>query len=263
MGSVRSLVMLREKGLIKLENLLVVGVYHEKEKTDYQKTIDFVMEDSLDWIRFHQLTDDIDKDVVFQKNALSDDFEKIFKNSDGIIFFGWADIPPYIYNNKTNLLSSINTPYRSFLETSFIFHLLGGSQDKNFKALLESRPEFPVLGICLGCQSLNVGTGGTLIQDIWSEKYGKKYLEDIIALSKDKWHANPFAKLYPEEKLIPYNMHPLKLLKTGKFLNEFGFTKEDKPFIISAHHQMVGKLGKDMKVIATLFRWKSRRSNRT
>jgi putative glutamine amidotransferase len=43
-----------------------------------------------------------------------------------------------------------------------------------------------VFGICLGCESLNVGTGGTLTQDIWSEIYGVLYLEDAVALSKER-----------------------------------------------------------------------------
>ena len=54
----------------------------------------------------------------------------------------------------------IEDPVRHYFEVSAIFHLLGGSQDPAFQGLLEGRPDFPVLGICLGCQSLNVGTGG-------------------------------------------------------------------------------------------------------
>ena len=250
-GSIRALVNLRERGMFNIDNLLVIGVYHEIEMTPYRKSFDLVERDSLSWIRFHQISGELNKSYLFQKNPCSAEFEKIFTHSDGIIFFGGADIPPYIYEKKTRLLTSIDTPYRSFLETSFIFHLLGGWQNKSFVPLLEKNPNFPILGICLGAQSLNVGAGGTLVQDIWMVKYQKKYLEDVIRLGRNRWHTNPLARLYPEEDLISYNMHPIKLSKNGKFVARLGFSDKDQPFVISAHHQAAGKLGRGIKVIAT------------
>jgi putative glutamine amidotransferase len=250
-GSIRALRKLREEGLISLENLTVIGVYHENERTDYQRSIEFVRDNDLSWFKFHKISGELNKDNLFQKNSCSEEFEKIFNKSDGIIFFGGADIPPYIYREKTNLLSGISTTYRHFLELSFIFHLLGGFQDESFTPFLETKPQFPVLAICLGAQSLNVGTGGTLTQDIWSEKYGKKYFEDVFDLGKENWHKNPFARVYPEEKLLRYNLHRIKLSGKGKFCSVLGFKEEDTPFIISSHHQMVERPGKGMTVIAT------------
>lgn len=250
-GCIRDLVELRKNGLLTVENLLVIGVFHEKETTNYKASMAYVKNTDLDWIKFHRLTAELDKDNLFQKNSLTLEFEQIFKKSDGVLFFGGGDIPPQIYKDKTNLMTRIETRYRSFLELSFIFHLLGGLQDKNFKALLDSSPLFPILGICLGSQSLNVGTGGTLIQDIWSEVYGKKYFEDVVSLGKDNWHTNPLASLYPEERLIPYNLHRIRFIEKSKFCTEFGFKKEDAPLILTAHHQMAGKLGKGMKIAAT------------
>jgi putative glutamine amidotransferase len=251
MGTIRALIELREQGLITIENLTVIGVFHENERTDYQRSIEYVGENDLIWFKFHKISGELSKDTLFQKNTCSGEFEKIFNKSDGVIFFGGADIPPYIYGEKTNLLSGISTTYRHFLELSFIFHLLGGFQDEDFTPLLELEPEFPVLGICLGAQSLNVGTGGTLTQDIWSEKYGKKYFEDVFTLGKENWHNNPFARVYPEEKLMRYNLHRIKLHGEGKFCSVLGFKEEDTPFIISSHHQMVEMPGKGMAIIAT------------
>lgn len=250
-GTIRTLMELRKQGLMTVENLTVIGVYHVKERTNYKGSIAFVKRKKLDWIKFHKLSGKLSKDSLFQKNPCSTEFEIIFKKSDGIIFFGGEDIPPYIFKEKTSLLTRISTPYRHFLELSFIFHLLGGSQDYNFKALLESSPKFPVLGICLGAQSLNVGTGGTLVQDIWSEKYGKKYLEDVIALKKENWHTNPYARLYPEKRLIGNDMHPIKLMEKGIFCQILGFKKEDTPYILSSHHQAVLKRGKGIIIAAT------------
>ncbi|HZX10900.1 MAG TPA: gamma-glutamyl-gamma-aminobutyrate hydrolase family protein, partial [Acidobacteriota bacterium] len=191
------------------------------------------------------------KENLFQENDLTSEFKKIISKSDGIIFFGGADIPPYIYGEKTDLLTSIRTPVRHFLELSFVFHLLGGHQNNDLIPLLESQPDFPVLGICLGEQTLNVGTGGTMIQDIWSEKYGKNFLEDIISLSKKNWHNNPYSRLYPEKNLFRYNLHPIKLSPEGIFVERFGFSAQDTPLICSSHHQAVDDLGKGMKVCAT------------
>ncbi len=249
-GSINALVKLRERGLFNVENLMVVGLYHEKELSPYSNSFHRIESDSLAWIRFHKISGELNTSNLFKQNPCSDEFGKIFALSDGIIFFGGADIPPYIYEKKTRLLTNIDTPYRSFLETSFIFHLLGGWQNKDYVPLLEKNANFPILGICLGAQSLNVGTGGTLVQDIWTEKYKKDYLEDVIQLGRDRWHTNPLARLYPEENLIWYNMHPIKLSKNGKFVTQLGFSEKDRPFIISAHHQAAGKLGKGINVIA-------------
>ena len=251
LGSIRALVELRKNGLLTVQNLLVIGVFHEKESTNYKASIAYVQNNNLDWVKFHKLSAELNKDNLFQKNPLTAEFEEIFKKSDGIIFFGGADIPPQIFKEKTNLLTRIETPYRHFLELSFIFHLLGGLQDNSFKSLLDFSPQFPVLGICLGSQSLNVGTGGTLIQDIWSEVYEKKYFEEVIILGKENWHTNPLASLHPEKKLIGYNLHRIKFIEKSKFCTELGWKKEDTPYILSSHHQMAGKLGKGMKIAAT------------
>ncbi len=249
--TLKELVALRENGLIDVPGLTVIGVYHEKERTDYGQAREFVRTNKLDWVSFRSLSGTLSEDVLFRKNSCSAEFEKIFQESQGIIFFGGPDIPPVLYGEKTSLLTIIEDPYRHFLEVSFVFHLLGGLQDSSFRPLLESRPRFPVLGICLGCQSLNVGTGGTLVQDIWSEVYGEGYVEDVIARGKEIWHSNPFLRLFPREGLTSFVFHPIRLLEDGKFCVEFGFAAADTPFVFSSHHQMTGNLGKGCRVIAT------------
>ena len=248
---VDSLIELKKQGLLPPEDLVVVGVLHAKQMTDFEKVKKLVKEKNLNWIKFHTITGEIDVHSLFQKNEMTAEFRKIFERSDGVIFFGGADIPPYIYGEKTDLLTAIRTPYRHFLEVSFIFHLFGGYQNHNFVGLMESAPKFPVLCICLGAQSLNVGTGGTLIQDIPSGVYGRTHIEDIIHAEKADWHRNPYAKIHPELKLYPYLLHPINLLDGGKFTADLGFKKTDRPYVISAHHQALGKLGKGIKINAT------------
>lgn len=254
-GSIRSLAELRSQGLIPQKNLLVIGVYHQKEMTPYDESKQLVNKKNLDWIKFHRLSEELEKEKIFQENSLTSEFKKIFQKSDGIIFFGGADIPPSLYHQNTNLLTRIRTPYRHYLELSFLYHLLGGFQDEDFNAFLQSQPQFPLLGICLGCQSLNVAAGGTLVQDIPSQKYGKNYMEEVIALGRENWHTNPFVFLFPEkifsQSLSPYQLHPIKLLDSTKFTEEMGFMTEENPWVLSSHHQMVDKPGKGFKVAAT------------
>lgn len=248
---VESLMELKKQELLSPEDLIVVGILHEKQMTDFDEAKALIEQNNLDWIKFHAIKGKIDAHSLFQKNEMSDEFRTIFEKSDGIIFFGGADIPPYIYGEKTSLLTHIMTPFRHFLELSFIFHLFGGKQDPGFVGLMDSDPTFPVLCICLGAQSLNVGTGGTLIQDIQSEVYGRKFVEDIIHTDKSDWHRNPYARIHPELGLYPYLLHSIVLCDGGKFTTDLGFSNEDRPLVISAHHQAFGKLGKGIQVNAT------------
>jgi len=248
---VDSLIELKYQGLLTPEDLVIVGVLHEKQMTDFEEAKKLVQEKNIDWIKFHTITGEIDVHSLFKKNEMAAEFKTVFEKSDGIIFFGGADIPPYVYGEKTGLLTSIHTPYRHFLEVSFIFHLFGGLQDQSFVGLMESARKFPVLCICLGAQSLNVGTGGTLIQDIPSGIYGWNSIEDIIHTKKADWHRNPYAKIHPELKFYPYLLHPINLLDGGKFTADLGFDNADRPYVISAHHQALGKLGKGIKINAT------------
>ncbi|MCX8160674.1 MAG: gamma-glutamyl-gamma-aminobutyrate hydrolase family protein [Candidatus Saccharicenans sp.] len=250
-GTIRNLQALRENGFINLPGLKVTGVYHVREATNYDDARKYAADNGLDWFTFKVFTAEIGPDNIFKSNGLTAELSEIFKQSDGIIFFGGPDIPPAVWGDRTSLLTEITDPYRHYFELSAIFHLLGGWQDPNFRAFMEDNPDLPILGICLGAQSLNVGTGGTLIQDIWSEVYGKNYVEDIIALGPDRWHNNPYIKLHPDLRLSGYSFHWIKLLPDGFFVNRLGFSDRDRPRILSSHHQALKKLGRGFKVIAT------------
>jgi putative glutamine amidotransferase len=250
LSDLKALERLREMELISVKNLIVIGLYHEKQLTDFEKSLRFAEEEGRQWIKFHELRGGLHPQRLFQKNTLSDELFKIFAHSDGLILFGGDDIPPFIYNEKTSLLTNIQTPFRSYLDTMAVFHLLGGWQDESFRPYAEIFPEFPILGLCLGCQSLNVGTGGTLVQDISFEVYGKSNIEDVIAMSKENWHDNPYDELFPDA-FLSSTMHKIKLLRGGKFVKEWGFKKEDTPHVYSSHHQSVQTLGKGIRIIAT------------
>lgn len=250
-SNVRALEALRKNLIIDIPNLTVIGVYHVKQTGKFDESRKYVQENNLGWFKFHEVSAEISEPAVFRKNACTPEFEAIVQKADGVIFFGGPDIPPSVFGKKTNLLTEITDPYRHYLELSAVFHFLGGAQDGAFQALLDSRPRFPVLGICLGFQTLNVGTGGTLIQDIWAEVYGKTTVEDAIALGPEQWHNNPYRLLYPLDKLMGYNFHTLQFGDKSQFVTAMGFKTGDHPRILSSHHQAVETLGKDLVAVAT------------
>ncbi|MCX6561084.1 MAG: gamma-glutamyl-gamma-aminobutyrate hydrolase family protein [Candidatus Aminicenantes bacterium] len=251
-GSLKALIAVKDQGFIPYADWEIVGVHHERERTNYAEAEKFVKDNNLDWIHFHTIQADIGLDSLYKKNAASAELEKIFDLSSGIVFNGGPDIVPAAYGEEMSLHTVVTDPYRHYIELTAIFHLLGGSQDPAFKAYLEKRPDFPILGICLGMQSLNVGTGGTLIQDIWSESYFARTVQDAIRLGSFAWHTNPYPKLAPLEKsLIPYMLHPIRLAETGKLVVALGMKPDALPYVMSAHHQSAEKIGKGFKVIAT------------
>lgn len=249
--NIRALAALRKNGTLDIPGLIVIGVYHVKQTANFADSRKYVEENGLDWFKFHEVSAEISEPVLFRKNACTPEYELIVKKADGVIFFGGPDIPPAVFGEKTNLLTEISDPYRHWFEVSAVFHLLGGFQDDKFVPLLEARPGFPVLGICLGFQTLNVGTGGTLVQDIWSELYAKTTVEEVIALGPEQWHNNPYRLLFPLDKLIGYNFHSLQLGNGSLFVKAMGFQPSDHPRILSSHHQAIEKIGKGLVAVAS------------
>ncbi len=249
--NIRALATLRKNGVIDIPNLTVIGVYHERQTGNFAESRKYVADNGLDWFKFHVVKAELSEPVLFKTNACVPELDRIVKKADGVIFFGGPDIPPSVFGEKTLLLTDISDPYRHYLEASAVFHLLGGSQDPKAVPLLDGRPGFPVLGICLGFQTINVGTGGTLVQDIWTEAYGKSTVEDVIALGPEQWHNNPYRLIFPLDKLMGYNFHSLQLGDNGLFVKAMGFKSSDHPRILSSHHQALEKMGRDLVAIAS------------
>ncbi len=247
----RHLLALKAEGMLPIDNLEIVGVYHVKERTDYRESVRFVRDNKLANVHFHAVSAELGIASLYQANAASAEFRKIFDLSDGIIFFGGPDMPPAAYGEETDFRTVVENPYRHYLELSMIFHLLGGGRNPDFKAFLEDRPDYPVLGICLGMQSLWVGTGGTMIQDLWSEVYGKTTVEDVLALPRDEWHKNPYEMIAPHDPaLAPYMLHPVRLLPESRVWKAIGPVSDGFPLVASSHHQAADAPGKGFAVAA-------------
>ena len=191
-------------------------------------------------------------DNLFGENPATLSFRHLFEGSQGALFMGGPDIPPVLYHEAVHLLTSVTDPFRHYVEISYLFHLLGGSQDANWKPFLEQNRNYLVSGICLGMQSMNVATGGTLIQDIPTESYGLWNAEEVLALPADEMHRNYNDKLNTGcEGPTSYHFHHVKLEKRDLLTKGIGYRSKTAPLVLSSHHQAIEKLGSGWQVAAS------------
>ncbi|MCK4664832.1 MAG: gamma-glutamyl-gamma-aminobutyrate hydrolase family protein [Bacteroidales bacterium] len=241
---------LTDNKVIKLNNFHLLCIYYKNEKYDYEQTIKYIQNNFIQNIYLYEIKGQLNPLNLFSENSFSELFYKIFNLSKGILFFGGPDIPPKIYGEKTNLLTVITDPHRHYFEISFLFHLLGGSQNEDFKPFLNENPDYPVWAFCLGLQSMNVATGGSLYQDIPHQIYNENLIENILKFDNDNIHKN-YRKLIADNKDISGGcFHKIKFIDKEFFIKKMGFEKEYCPVVYSYHHQCIKKLGKNLQVIA-------------
>jgi len=241
-----------EKDIIPLKQIKLIAVYHEDENTDYTPARKYVEDNELTWVTFKTIKGTVQTGDLFKENAWTPQFKEIFDMTSGMIFTGGADLPPGIYNEEHNLFTDVQTPVRSFYETSFLFHLLGGSRNPGFTPFLETRKDYVVLGICLGCQTMNVACGGSLYQDIPSQVYGLSTVEKVLKQEQDKIHSGRYIlSLFPLEKTLAPCFHRIKIKKNSLITKQMGMSDKDTPLILTSHHQALKDIGENLEVIAT------------
>ena len=249
-NNLKVFISLTEQGVLPFpKDANVLGVYHTQGAYDYSQSDKFLQDLNNPRFALLAVSGDLKPENIYKHNACSEVFSSIFENSQGILFFGGPDMPPATYENQTNLLTSITDAHRHYVELSFLFHLLGGSQNDNFIPLLESNNEYGILGICLGMQSMNVATGGAMVQDIPTEIYGLTTVEEVLALDENMQHRNYYTNLGVDNDLIWGHFHQIRFGEGGLFESLNGNYNE-LPFIWSSHHQALSRLGKDIVPIA-------------
>jgi putative glutamine amidotransferase len=77
---------------------------------------------------------------------------------DGLLLSGGVDIDPFLFGEEPLVGSRETDPQRDVFEVNIC------------KEALERK--FPVLGICKGCQIMNIAAGGDIFQDLYTQKKG-------------------------------------------------------------------------------------------
>lgn len=148
----------------------------------------------------------------------AEDLLRVLKSLDGVLMIGGADYPPSLYGQK-------NDPKTEEMdEERWKFDILLA------KTVVE-KTDLPLLGICAGCQALNISRGGSLVQDIPTKLPEKK----VLHASKDGWQKG-------------FNKHDVNFAKLAKLKAIYGIDKLSVP---TSHHQCVDKTGDELEVAAT------------
>ena len=160
---------------------------------------------------------------------VTDDVEllrQIVAELDGIVFTGGEDFAPFFYGaEKHPMLGEVN--HKRDLYDLTLFKL---ATDRNV----------PVLGICRGLQLINVGMGGTLYQDLPSEKpsdvnhrpgLGGKYLaHEVTYTAGSKIH-----EVMGLDKMMVNSNHHQGINRLAPGLRVTGWAKDSIPEAVEAY----------------------------
>lgn len=138
---------------------------------------------------------------------------QIVRYCNGFLFTGGQDVSPVLYGEKEISRCGECSPERDSMEWSLLKQVL--EVDK------------PILGICRGIQFLNVALGGTLYQDIPTQRP-----------SVEEHHQKPPYHIPSHEVMVSFESPLYELLH------------KDKLSVNSYHHQGIKKLAKGLQVMA-------------
>jgi putative glutamine amidotransferase len=139
---------------------------------------------------------------------------EIVDRLDGIVFSGGDDLDPALYGETRHPQAEPIDPDRQRFELALIAEV--------------ERRRMPALGICLGCQLMNVHRGGSLIQ----------FLPD----------GERDAKLEHRKMNDTSRRHPVRLEPGTPLADAVGGTEIA---VNTRHKQAIGRPGKGLRVIAT------------
>lgn len=234
---------------VDFDEVSFVGVYHSSQEYDFSKSAEHITNNNMSGYFLYEVRGELPEEALFCVNECTEDFRRIFENSIGIIFFGGQDIPPSVYGEE-NMYSETTDPGRHYFEVSFLFHLLGGSRNESFKPLLDENLSYMVTGFCLGMQSMNVATGGSLYQDIPAQIYGSYTPATNVTIDRPDMHRNYWQNINDDPKLMGINLHPVHFTDNTFFGESVKLSKNLRPMVYSSHHQAVKDLSRDLEITA-------------
>ncbi len=135
------------------------------------------------------------------------------KHLDGLVLQGGADVSPMTYSEVATRHEWQGDRMRDMYELELLHEFV--EQGK------------PILGVCRGCQLINVAFGGTLHQDIATD------LTEAIPHVTETYEHNRHTLTFPEGSSLAQMLAPV-----------------DVPIVNSIHHQSVKTLGRDLSVEA-------------
>ncbi len=135
------------------------------------------------------------------------------RHLDGLVLQGGADVSPQTYSENPTRPEWSGDRARDLYELELLHEFVDAGK--------------PVLGICRGCQLINVAFGGTLYQDV----------ETNVPQARPHVHSDYDA--HRHEVVFP----------PGSSLGQM-FPRVQRPVVNSIHHQAVKDLGRDITVEA-------------
>jgi putative glutamine amidotransferase len=146
-----------------------------------------------------------------------DDLNEILSRINGLMLIGGNDYDPKHYNEKACEKVKLAAPSRDDFDIRLIQRSVVATN-------------LPVLGICAGAQALNIGLGGSLVQDIPSEFKDSS----VQHSSKDGWEKG-------------WHQHAVKIDPNSKLAQIYPQLRVDVP---TSHHQSVKRLGAGLQATA-------------
>lgn len=135
------------------------------------------------------------------------------RHLDGLVLQGGADVSPQTYSETPTRPEWSGDRARDVYELELLHEFIDAGK--------------PVLGICRGCQLINVAFGGTLYQDVATN------VPEALAHVHSDYDAHRHAIVFPQ----------------GSSLSRM-FPNLNRPIVNSIHHQAVKDLGRDIMVEA-------------
>ena len=135
------------------------------------------------------------------------------RHLDGLVLQGGADVAPQTYSEVPTRPEWSGDRARDVYELELLHEFVDAGK--------------PVLGVCRGCQLINVAFGGTLYQDVATN------VPQAMAHVQDIYDAHQHAIRFP----------------SGSSLSKM-FGHVERPIVNSIHHQAVKELGRDIRVEA-------------
>jgi putative glutamine amidotransferase len=164
--------------------------------------------------------------VLIAPNVSDDVLRAIYERMDGVLVSGGGDVDPSFYGMESAGLVHETDKSRDIMEINV--SRWAASENK------------PLLGICRGCQVVNVALGGTLYRDIPAEYFGGNGASDS---HKNGGIDHDLLGKFPRSHIA----HTVKVEPESRLASVVG---EQIPQVNSLHHQALRDVAADLTVSA-------------